>query len=170
MLLSFHKFPSPCGRTPAVSPAFPWLPPKFVNSKIVARTIKNHKKSAESTQNRSIQWISHPLSDAEKARRARLCGHGKSGSGLVAICRKRGFGGAKKADFSRVWGRERSGNGLVAVRSYHNFSTLDARVLKLKVCSSKDVFLFTGRAYTHNCSEGNERNVNHAGCKSGSPE
>ena len=50
------------------------------------------------------------------------------------------------------------------------FSTLVARVLKLKVCSSKDVFLFTGRAYTHNCSEGNERNVNHAGCKSGSPE
>ena len=63
-----------------------------------------------------------------------------------------------------------AGSGLVAVRSYHNFSTLDARVLKLKVCSSKDVFLFTGRAYTHNCSEGNERKVNHAGCKSGSPE
>ena len=57
-----------------------------------------------------------------------------------------GFGGAK--------GR---GSGLAAVRSYHDFSTLDARVLKLKVCSSKDVFLFTGRAYTHNCSEGNRK-------------
>ena len=68
------------------------------------------------------------------------------------------------------WLAGAAGSGLVAVGSYHNFSTLDARVLKLKVCSSKDVFLFTGRAYTHNCSEGNERNVNHAGCKSGSPE
>ena len=95
---------------------------------------------------------------------------GAAGSGLVAICRKRGLAGRKKPDFSRVWGRERSGSGLAAVRSQHNFSTLDARVLKLKVCSSKDVFLFTGRAYTHNCSEGNERKVNHAGCKSGSPE
>ena len=140
MLLSFHKFPSPCGRTPAVSPAFPWLPPKFANPQIVAGTIKNRKKSAESTQKHSIQRISHPLSAAKKARCA------------------------------RVWGRERSGSGLAAVRSYHNFSTLDTRVLKLKVCSSKDVFLFTGRAYTHNCSEGNERKVNHAGCKSGSPE
>ena len=34
--------------------------------------------------------------------------------------------------------------GLVAVRSQHNFSTLDARVLKLKVCSSKDVFCSQG--------------------------
>lgn len=81
-----------------------------------------------------------------------------------------GLAGRKKPDFSRVCWRERSGSGLAAVRSQHNFSTLDARVLKLKVCSSKDVFLFTGRAYTHNCSEGNERKVNHAGCKSGSPE
>ena len=170
MLLSFHKFPSPWSRTPAVSPSPAWLLPKFANPQIVAEIIENNQNSVESRKNRSIRWISHPLSGAEKARRARLCGHGKSGSGLVAICRKRGFGGAKKADFSRVWGRERSGNVLVAVRSYHNFSTLDARVLKLKVCSSKDVFLFTGRAYTHNCSEGNERKVNHAGCKSGSPE
>lgn len=89
---------------------------------------------------------------------------------MVAICRKRDFGGAKKADFARVCGRERSGSGLVAVRSYHDFSTFGARVLKLKICSSKDVFLFTGCDYTQNCSEGNERNVNHAGCKSGPPE
>ena len=74
----------------------------------------------------------------------------------------------KKPDAQGLAGA--AGSGLVAVRSHHNFSTLDARVLKLKVCSSKDVFLFTGRAYTHNCSEGNERNVNHAGCKSDSPE
>ena len=168
MLLSFHKFPSPCGRTPAVSPASPWLPPKFVNSQIVAEIIENNQNAAESRQNRSIQLLSHPLSDAEKARAQGLVG--AAGSGLIAICRKRGFDGAKKPDFSRVWGRERSGSGLAAVRSYHNFSTLDERVLKLKVCSSKEVFLFTGRAYTHNCSEGNERNVNHAGCKSDSPE
>ena len=44
MLLSFHKFPSPWSRTPAVSPAFPWLPPKFANPQIVAETIKNKKK------------------------------------------------------------------------------------------------------------------------------
>ena len=46
---------------------------------------------------------------------------GAAGSGLVAICRKRGVGGAKKPDFSRAWGRERSGSGLVAVRSHHDF-------------------------------------------------
>ncbi len=130
---------SSCGRTPAVSPASPWLLPKFANPQIVAETIENKQNLAESRRRRSIQRISHPLSDAEKARRA------------MAL-------------------RASRGSGLVAVRSDHNFSTLDARVLKLKVCSSKDVFLFTGRAYTHNCSEGNERKVNHAGCKSGSPE
>ena len=41
MLLSFHKFPSSRGRTPAVSPAFPWLLPKFANPQIVAETIEN---------------------------------------------------------------------------------------------------------------------------------
>ena len=97
-------------------------------------------------------------------------GAGAVGSGLVAICRKRDFGGAKKADFAMVCGREKLGSGLVAVRSYHIFSTLGVRVLKLKICSSKDVFLFTGRDYTQNCSEGNERNANHAGRKCGSPE
>ena len=168
MLLSFHKFPSFCGRTPAASPAFPWLPPKFVNSQIVARTIKNHKN--RQNQHKIVQFSCYriPLATRKKPDAQGLAG--AAGSGLAAICRKRGFGGAKKPDFSRVWGRERSGSGLAAVRSYHDFSTLDARVLKLKVCSSKDVFLFTGRAYTHNCSEGNERKVNHAGCKSGSPE
>ena len=63
MLLSFHKFPSPWSRTPAVSPAFPWLLPKFVNPQIVAETIENKKNSAELTQNCSIRWISHPLSN-----------------------------------------------------------------------------------------------------------
>ena len=62
MLLSFHKFPSPWSRTPAVSPAFPWLLPKFANPQIIAKTIENKKNSAESTRNRSIRWISHPLS------------------------------------------------------------------------------------------------------------
>ena len=169
MLLSFHKFPSSRGRTPAEPPASPWLPPKFVSSQIVARTIKNHKN--RKNQRKIVQFSCYriPLATRKKPDAQGLAD--AAGSGLVAICRKRGgVGGAKKTDFSRVWGRERSGSGLVAIRSQHNFSTLDERVLKLKVCSSKDVFLFTGRAYTHNCSEGNERNVNHAGCKSGSPE
>ena len=169
MLLSFHKFPSSRGRTPTEPPASPWLPPKFANPKIVAKTIENNQNSAESRQNRSIQWISHPLSGAEKARRARACGCGwlRFGSDLPET----GFWRDEKSlIFQGLGGAKGRGSGLVAVRSYHNFSTLDARVLKLKVCSSKDVFLFTGRAYTHNCSEGNERKVNHAGCKSGSPE
>ena len=63
MLLSFHKFPSPWSRTPAVSPSPAWLLPKFANPQIVAETIENKKNSAESTRNRSIRWISHPLSD-----------------------------------------------------------------------------------------------------------
>ena len=63
MLLSFHKFPSPWSRTPADSPSFPWLLPKFENPQIIAETIENKKNLAESTQNRSIRWISHPLSD-----------------------------------------------------------------------------------------------------------
>ena len=59
------------GRTPAVSPASPWLPPKFVNSQIVARTIKN-KKSAESTQKHSIQLLSHPLKDGSFVRKEQV--------------------------------------------------------------------------------------------------
>ena len=46
------------------------------NPKIVAETIENNQNSAESTQNRSIRWISHPLSGAEKARCARARGRG----------------------------------------------------------------------------------------------
>ena len=45
------------------------------------------------------------------------------------------------------------GSGVVAVKIV---STLAARVLKLKICSSKDVFLFTGCDYTDNCSERDE--------------
>ena len=168
MLLSFHKFPSSCGQTPAVSPASPWLPPKFVNSQIIARTIKNHKNRQNQRKNVRFSGYRIPLATRKKPDAQWLAD--AAGSGLAAICRKRGFGGAKKADFSRVCGHE----GRVAVwqRSAATtiFSTLGARVLKLKICSSKDVFLFTGRDYTQNCSEGNERNVNHAGCKSGSPE
>ena len=41
MLLSFHKFPSSRGRTLAVSPASPWLLPKFANPQIIAKTIEN---------------------------------------------------------------------------------------------------------------------------------
>jgi hypothetical protein len=61
MLLSFHKFPSSRGRTPAVSPASPWLPPKFANPQIVAEAIENNQNAAESRQNRSILLLSHPL-------------------------------------------------------------------------------------------------------------
>ena len=168
MLLSFHKFPSSRGRTPAEPPASPWLPPKFVSSQIVARTIKNHKN--RKNQRKIVRFSCYRIPLATRKKPAVQGLAGAAGSGLVAICRKRGFGRAKKTRFFKGLGRERSGSGLAAVRSQHNFSTLDARVLKLKVCSSKDVFLFTGRAYTHNCSEGNERKVNHAGCKSGSPE
>ncbi len=46
------------------------------NPQIIAETIENKKNSAESMQNRSIRWISHPLSGAEKARCARACGRG----------------------------------------------------------------------------------------------
>jgi len=49
-------------------------------------------------------------------------GAGFSGSGLVAICRKRGVAGRKKPDFSMVCGRETAGSGLVAVRSYHDLA------------------------------------------------
>jgi hypothetical protein len=37
------------------------LLPKFENPQIIAETIENKKNLAESTQNRSIRWISHPL-------------------------------------------------------------------------------------------------------------
>ena len=72
MLLSFHKFPSSWSRTPAVSPAFPWLLPKFVNSQIIARTIKNHKKSAESTKNIRFSGYRIPLKMVRLSERSKF--------------------------------------------------------------------------------------------------
>ena len=107
MLLSFHKFPSFCGRTPAASPDSPWLLPKFANSQIVAEIIENNQNAAESTQNRSIQLLSHPLSAAKKPDAQGLVG--AAGSGLVAICRKRGVGRAKKTRFFKGLGARKVG-------------------------------------------------------------
>jgi hypothetical protein len=86
MLLSFHKFPSPWSRTPAVSPSPAWLLPKFANPQIIAETIENKKNSAESTQNRSIRWISHPLKDGSFVRKEQVSAF----LGLLTVaCRSR---------------------------------------------------------------------------------
>ena len=54
MLLSFHKFPSSWSRTPAVSPAFPWLLPKFANPQIVAKQLKIRK--IQQNQRKIVQF------------------------------------------------------------------------------------------------------------------